>query len=156
MEIFFLVIGSLVGGFFLIALLSLADKKSQKPVSSQSLSFIQFQKACREWADSIKLEILEEEIGKNTITILGQNKTPYVGGTFLVRGIYLEPTAILSPSQILEVSNMVVQERISKAILITTGEITPELPTISELAPMEFIDGKKLAELIKSLQIPLV
>lgn len=156
MEIFFLVIGSLVGGFFLIALLSLADRKSQKPVSNQSLSFIQFQKACREWADSIKLEILEEETGENSITLLGQNKTPYVGGTFLVRGIYLEPTAILSPSQILEVSNMVVQERISKAILITTGEITPELPTIGELAPMEFIDGKKLAELIKKLQIPLV
>jgi restriction endonuclease Mrr len=45
--------------------------------------------------------------------------------------------------------------RKSKGIFITTGFFSPEVATLPELPPMEFIDGKRLAALLKQYEVSL-
>lgn len=150
---FFLIAFGAVGlGFVLIFLLALGEKKgkakasqSHKPVISRD----RFEKACVLIVEGMKLEISEiNRSGEDRLDILARNPTPFTGGDFLVHCLYREAPEVIRPAEIIEFSNMVLQERLSKGIFITTGRFTDEIPTIGELAPMEFIDGPAFQKLL--------
>ncbi|MBI2981950.1 MAG: restriction endonuclease, partial [Deltaproteobacteria bacterium] len=97
--------------------------------------------------DAMKLETVEHEERENQIDIIAKNPTPFTGGLLLIRGLLIPSKGIVGLPQILEFSNVVREERLMKGIFVTTGSFSPELGTLAELAPIEFIDGKKLGEL---------
>ncbi len=156
-EILILVFGAIGVGFFLIFLLALSDRRRKDKgvvANEPSLTQIQFEKACVAILEGMKLEIESiERTDENTLEIKAKNPTPFVGGNFFVYSVYLPPNEVVTSAEILEVSNMVIQDRLSKAILMTNTRFTEDLPAISELAPMEFIDEKRLTELMSQYRI---
>jgi hypothetical protein len=161
-EILILAFGAVGVGFFLILLLGVADKNSRNRRAAASpdtegLTQIQFEKVCVALTEAMKLEI--ENIERSDGTTLGiraKNPTPFVGGDFFVHCAYLSPQTPqekVSAAEIIELSNMIIQDRLSKGIFITNSEFTEDLSSISELAPIEFIDGKKLHELMQKYSI---
>ena len=73
----------------------------------------------------------------------------------MIHSVLASPERTISAAEIVELSNAIIQDRLSKGIFITTAQFTSDLPAISELAPMEFIDGAKLKELAERYRIPL-
>jgi len=61
--------------------------------------------------------------------------------------LYPESGKVTSVDVMNFASNLV-GERRGKGLYITTGDFAPEVWTLPELPPMEFIDGKKLALLL--------
>lgn len=145
-----IVFGSLGIGFFLIFLLALSDKKRKASGPGERLfTAPEFEKACLLVVEGMKLEIDEiNRTGQDRFDMIARNPTPITGGQFLVHCLYVEPKQVITAAQIIELSNMVLQERLSKGIFITTGRFTEEIPGIGELAPMEFIDGQAFKKLI--------
>lgn len=154
MTLFFVAGLALFIGFFFIFLLSLSTHKKAEVTEPAPLNFDQFKKISFALVDEMKLKVVETETSDNGLDILATNPAAFVGGPLLVRCLYLESTAVVGAPTILEFSNVILQERVSKGIFITTGRFTPDLATISELAPMEFIDGVKLKSLMAEYQIP--
>lgn len=129
-------------GFALILLAALTGRKP-RPFEA-SLTFSQFEQTCYRLMDEMKLQIEEAEKSGPCIDLLVRNPAPIVGGLLLVRCLYLEPDGVVTAAQILELSNLVVQERVTKGVFLTTGRFTPDRATLTELAPIEFIDGEAL------------
>lgn len=155
MEIILLIVlGAITVGFLLITLLAIADKKQkqsqQSTGESKSLNQEQFEKASMQILEAMKLDLEEfHRNGDNQLDIIAKNPSPVVGGTFLVQCLFVPDHFIVDAPKILELSNTIIQDRLSKGIFITTGQFTPELTSISELAPIEFIDGQKFRSLVK-------
>ena len=152
----FIIFGAIGFGFFLIFLLALAEKKRKgvRDEKRPTLTFLQFQKACAQVVEAMKLEIEEiNRIGENRLDLIARNPTPITGGQFLVHCLYLGPAEIITATQVIELSNMVLQERLSKGIFITTGRFTDEIRSIGELAPIEYIDGPALKGLVEKYKI---
>jgi hypothetical protein len=145
-----IVFGSLGIGFFLIFLLALSDKKRKESGGGERLlTPPEFEKACLLVVEGMKLEIEEiNRAGEARLDMIARNPTPITGGQYLVHCLYVDPKQVIDAPQIIELSNMVVQERLSKGIFITTGRFTEEIPSIGELAPMEFIDGQAFKKLL--------
>lgn len=156
--ILFLVFGAMGAGFFFIFLLALADKKKRAKAGegrgANRLDQEQFEKACVAVVEGMRLEI--DEIHRSIpsrLDMIARNPTPIVGGRFLIHCLYADPAEIVTSAQIIEFSNMVLQERLSKGILMTTGSFTQEIPAIGELAPIEFIDGPALEGLMEKYRV---
>src|SRR3989338_8236598 len=115
MGIFFIVAFSLFVGFCLILLTALTSKKQVKITSGKSrLTLDQFQKICLALAEEMKLIVESYEATESGIDIRAKNKTPFTGGDFLVHGFYEPAGGLISQPQVVEFSDMIVQERISK------------------------------------------
>lgn len=156
LEILFLAFGAIGVGFILIFLLAVADKKrkSASPPAEPALTSLQFKKACLAVVDNMKLEVEETtESGDDQLEFIAVNPTPIVGGRFLVRCVYLSPHEAIQSPEVLEFSNEIVQERLSKGLLMTTGTFADDIAGLSELAPIEFIDGKSLKALMEKYRI---
>lgn len=157
MAIFFIVGFSLFVGFGLILLTALTSKKEIKKIVVESgLTLDQFQKVCLALAEEMKLSLESYEATESGIDIRAKNNTPFTGGDFLVHGFYDPVGRSVPQPQVIEFSDMIVQERISKGIFITNSRFESDPRLISELAPMEFIDGGRLKELIQKYQIPVI
>jgi len=155
-SILLIVFGSLGFGFFLIFLLGLADKKRKESNPSseepQGLTQVEFEKACVEIIERMKLDIQTiERSDENTLEIKAHNPAPITGGDFFFYTVYLPSNESVSSAEILEVSSMIIQDRLSKGILMTNTRFTDDLPAIAELAPMEFIDGQRLQSILADL-----
>lgn len=138
-------------GFSLIFLLALSDKKrkAKKNDSPPQIKREPFEKICSQIVEAMKLEIEEiSRSGENQIDIVARNPTPITGGQFLIHCLYADRNAVIGAAEIIEFSNMIVQERLSKGIFMTTGRFTEDISAIGELAPMEFIDGAALQKLV--------
>ena len=150
--ILILVFASVGIGFLLIFLLALSDKKRRMTEGTprdRNLTAAQFEKACVLVVEGMKLEI--EEINRaspDRLDMIARNPTPITGGQFLIHCLYVDPKQVIPATQIIELSNMVLQERLSKGIFMTTGRFTGEIPTIGELAPLEYIDGPAFQKLL--------
>ncbi len=155
--ILFIVFGAFGFGFFLIFLLGLDEKrrKASRPAhETVGLTQIQFEKACVEVIERMKLDIEGiERADENILEIKAKNPVPFTGGDFFIMTIYLASEEIVTSAEILEVSNMIIQDRLSKGILMTNNRFTDDLPSLSELAPLEFIDGEKLKELMAKYSV---
>ncbi len=155
-EIFLIVGGAIGVGFFLIFLLALSEKKQRKltPRAEAGLTRSQFEKACGLVIEGMKLEIVEaSQSGENRFDIIAKNPVPLIGGDLLIHCLYADPEEVVGTPPILELSNMVLQERLTKGIFITTGKFTNEIGTITELAPMEFVDGAAFQGLMKKYSV---
>ena len=147
-----LVIAVAVGtGFLLIFLIALADRKKIKETPLRpGMTRERFERICLLVLEGMKMEIDEvSRAGDSQIEILARNPTPITGGAFLVHCLYIDPAEVIGSARIIELSNMVLQERLSKGIFMTTGRFTSEIPGIGELAPIEFVDGEALQRLME-------
>ena len=148
-----IILGAISLGFSLIFLLALSERKkknSSSPPRGGGMNRVQFEKACVMVLEGMKLEIEEVTQSPGAQTdIIARNPTPFTGGSYLVRCLFVDREEVVGVNPILELSNMVLQERLSKGIFMTTGRFTTEIPTIGELAPMEFIDGPTFLSLVE-------
>jgi restriction endonuclease Mrr len=157
LEILLIAFGSIGVGFFLILLLAMADRKSKQrrpqAAAEDALTRDQFDKACVEIIERMKLDIEEiQRTEDDNLDIRARNPAPVVGGEFFVRCVYLsEQDGRIQSAEILEMSNVIVQDRLSKGIFMTNGRFADDIPTLSELAPIEFIDGTRLAAMMADL-----
>ena len=155
MPVLLLVAAAVSLSFLLIALLALSGKRKRferEPL----VTALQFETLCLALLDEMKLKVEEMERTGADLDILAVNPAPLILGKIFARTAYLAPETVIDVSRILEVSNLVLQERCLKGIFITTGRFPPELSTLTELAPMEFIDGTRLEALMATYQIPTV
>ena len=83
------------------------------------------------------------------IDIYLDNPAPIVGGPLTAHLILYPEGALVTGTDVQNFASDIVGERKSKGVIITTGFFAPEVATLPELPPMEFIDGKRLAELMK-------
>lgn len=156
-EILLVAFGAIGFGFLLIFLLAMADKRDKKHRSETQteepgLTQNDFEKACVEIVERMKLNIDEiERTDGNILEIKATNPAPIVGGVFFVYCVYLPRGEIVPAAEIIEVSNMIIQDRLSKGILMTNTRFTDDLPAIGELAPLEFIDGVRLKSILADL-----
>lgn len=140
-------------GFLLIFFLALSKKRKTcllSLFSEKKLTPEQFQKACTLIVEGMKLEI--EEISSSEdqkLDIIAHNPTPFTGGKYLVHCLYAPSDHVIGSAEILELSNLIIQERLSKGIFMTTGKFTHDIGSIGELAPIEFVDGKKFMGLLE-------
>ena len=149
-------IGTFLLGFGLIFLLALAEKRTASSSVFKTFFLHQesFEKACVEMIERMKLNVEDVQRPRpNELDILAVNPAPFIGGDLIVHCAYIQPEEVIGPAAIIELSNMVIQSRLTKAILITTGKFTDEKDTLGELAPMEFLDGKTFQGLIEKYKI---
>lgn len=112
--------------------------------------FRAFTKACIDLCNGLKLEVTDittPSVGE--VSLRAASSSPITKVEFLICGFLLPTSTVLENHKIMEISDHVVSERISKAIIITTGLFDPQVKNLPELAPMEFVDGKKFSELLK-------
>lgn len=147
--------GAIGVGFALILLLALADRQAKKkrpPVEEGGLTQREFEKACVEIVERMKLtigEIIRTE--DDNLDIRAKNPAPVVGGEFFIRCVYLEAGGVVQAAEVLEVSNVIVQDRLSKGLFFTNASFAADIPSLSELAPLEFIDGSRLRAMMADL-----
>lgn len=120
-------------------------------------SFERFIRSCVSLAEALKLNVGEvhENADEQSVDLYVENPTPITGGQFIMHCTLRPQQNIVDTAEIVELSNSIIQDRLSKGIFVTTGSFTPDLPTISELAPIEFIDGNRLEELAEKYKIAL-
>lgn len=156
-EILLIAFGAIGVGFLLILLLAMDEKRTKKkraqnPSEEESFTQKDFERACVTVVERMKLNIEEiERTDAHVLEIKAKNPAPIVGGDFFVYCIYLPRSEIVTAAEIIEVSNMIIQDRLSKGILMTNTRFTDDLPAISELAPLEFIDGARLQKILSDL-----
>ncbi len=144
---------AMMAGFVLIFLLGLSDKKRKKitPDTKDQPNLLrqEFERACMSIIEGMKLEIRDAvRSGNGELDIIAENITPITGGKYLIQCHYMEEgRRMVDSREIMEFSNLVSQEKATKGILITNGQITPEYHTMIELAPMELVDEEKFFEL---------
>jgi hypothetical protein len=81
------------------------------------------------------------------IVIHAANVNPITRVEYLIVGFLCPEGQDIETGKITEISDQIVSERLSKAIVISPGKFPESLKSLPELAPMEFIDGVKMREL---------
>lgn len=138
---------------------SLRKKKSARRREEEAhlppaINFRQFSKICMDVCENLKLEIDDiTQAGSDEIVIHASTQQPITKVNFLIAGYHLHCDDTLENGKVMGVSEQIVSERLSKAIIITTGRINPAVKGLPELAPMEFVDGARLNELIGQYKI---
>ncbi len=154
LQVLIVAFGAIGVGFALILLLALADKQAKKksPVEDGGLTQREFEKACVEVVERMKLEIGEIiRTADDNLDIRANNPAPVVGGEFFIRCVYLDPSGVIQSPDVLELSNVIIQDRLSKGLFFTNGSFAADIRSLGELAPMEFIDGARLKAMMADL-----
>ncbi|HCU25918.1 MAG TPA: hypothetical protein DF383_12950 [Deltaproteobacteria bacterium] len=116
----------------------------------QHLDLDQFFAIGCELLEKMGLKILNSyRTEDNEIDIFAENPTPIVGGPFLAHLILYPEGAQVTSAEVQNFASNLIGERRGKGILITTGFFAPDVAMLPELPPMEMIDGKRLAELMR-------
>lgn len=149
---------------FSIFLIYLIQKTSKRPETAeekipidpglQHLNLDQFFAICCELLEKMGLRILNSYRSEdNEIDIFAENPEPIVGGPFMAHLILYPEGAQVSSAEVQNFASNLIGERRGKGILMTTGFFAPDVAMLPELPPMEMIDGKRLAELMKHLSL---
>ncbi len=141
------------------ALIFLIQKKSPQHIpqmenpltpSLQNLSFEDFFELTRQLLEKWNLQIGESFRENETeADIYAINPSPFVGSPVIVHLSLYPEGNLISSMDVMNFASNLVGERRGKGLFITTGVFAPEVWTLPELPPMEFIDGKKLGELLE-------
>ncbi len=150
-----------VVGFILIFFIQKTSKppettEAKIPISSelQNLNLDQFFAIGCELLEKMGLTIKESfRTEDNEIDIYAENLEPIVGGPMVAHLILYPPGAQVTVADVQNFATDIIGERRGKGILITSGFFVPEVFALPELPPMEFIDGKRLAELMRQYNI---
>lgn len=151
---------TIVLGFLLIFALKKTSKRLpgevdlSLPEELKNLSFDQFYALCEVLLEKLGLKIKEGYRDKdNEADIYAENPAPLIGGPVIVHlHLYPDDSRITSVDVMNFASNLV-GERRGKGIYLTTGHFAPEVDTLPELPPMDFIDGKKFESLLREHQL---
>ncbi len=157
------VVMTIIVGFLLIFLIQKTSKPRETaeekiPIDPQlqSLNLDQFFALCCELLEKMGLKVVESfRTEDNQIDIYLENPAPIVGGPLTAHLILYPQGALVTGPDVQNFATDIVGERRSKGLIITTGFFAPEVATLPELPPMEFIDGKRLAELIKAYNVEM-
>lgn len=164
-NLFIVLVFTFAVALFLIYLISSHDRKLREREENQRNSntsesytlkfdFRQFTKICMDICENLKLDVQEVyQSQDNEIIVKAVSQDPVIAVQFLIIGFYLHPQALLEAPKIMEISDQIVSERISKGIIMTTGHIDDAVKLIPELAPISFIDGRQLKELMEKYKI---
>lgn len=152
---------SIVFGFVLIFWIQKTSKRRETseekiPIAPeiQNLNMDQFYKISCELLEKMGLRIQETyRTEDNEIEMYVENPTPMVGSPMIAHLILYPEGAKVTSTDVMNFASDIVGERRSKGIMITTGFFAGDVSYLPELPPMEFIDGKKLAALMKQYQI---
>lgn len=130
-------------------------KARDEGLSTPFLDWREFSKVCMDLCDALKLDIADvSQPSAGEIALRAASRHPITRVEYLVAGFWLSRDALLDNGRIMELSDQIVSERISKGIVVTTGRIDRESALrLPELAPIEFIDGERLAEMMKNKEI---
>lgn len=124
------------------------DREHPADPSDVELDFRRFTQFCMELCEYLKLEVTDLTRPQNDeVVIRAANVNPITRVEYLIVGFYVAPHVEIAPTKIMEVSDQIVSERISKGILITPGFFPESAKRLPEIAPMEFIDGTKMTEM---------
>lgn len=164
-NLFIVLIITFIIALILIYLISAHDRRMKdnenaklysNTVDSHTLNydFRQFTKICMDICDNLKLDVQEVYQSEgNEIIAKAVSQDPITAVQFLIVGYFLHPQALLESGKIMEISDQIISERISKGIIITSGKIDDTVKLLPELAPITFLDGSKVKELIEKYKI---
>jgi len=163
-NIFIVLILTFAVAIILIYLISSHDRKLKKRKEaarleepddgSPTIDFRQFSKICMDICENLKLEIDDvNQLENDELIVRATTADPITQVQFLIVCYYLHKDDTLDNNKIMEISDQIVSERLSKGIIMTTGRIDEAAKNLPEQAPMEFIDGFKLQELIEKYKI---
>lgn len=155
--IFLLTVGL---GFLLIFFIRKTSKKlpgeeeTPIPENLTGLNFDEFFELSCRLLEKLGLEIKESyRDNDNEADVYAENPTPLIGGPVIIHlHLYPEDGRITS-MDVMNFASDLVGERRGKGIYLTTGHFGPDVWTLPELPPMDFIDGKKLGSLIEEYQL---
>lgn len=132
----------------------LAQMKAQNSTLPQDreTEFKIFAKFCVELCEYLKLEVKDfTSHPPHELTIRAVNVNPITRVEYLVMGLFLNSAETLDVATLTAFSDQIISERLSKGIIITPSPISQNLKNLPELAPIDFVDGEKFAELKKKL-----
>jgi hypothetical protein len=117
--------------------------------------FREFSKVCMDLCESLKLEISDvSQPAGGEVAIRAASINPITRVEYLIAGFLLPRHSVLETSRVMELSDQIVSERLSKGIIVTTGRVDREAALrLPELAPIEFIDGGKLEQMLHDKEI---
>jgi len=131
-----------------------AERDSQEPEDEERMDFRQFTKVCMDICENLKLEIDDvNQLENDELIVRASSSDPITKVQFLIVCYYLHREDTLDNNKVMEISDQIVSERLSKGIIMTTGRIDDTVKNMPEQAPMEFIDGFKLNELIEKYNV---
>ncbi len=149
---------------FLIALvliyfISLHDKKRSQVLvqkaedKSDEPDLRTFMKQALGLCENLKLTVDSYMIHSSTeFSAIVSTQNPVTKVKMMVVGILNPPDHFVDNLKIMNISDEIISERLSKGIIITTGVFDPLITRAPELAPIEFIDGKRFKDLLKEYQ----
>jgi hypothetical protein len=147
--------------FFLIFLIARHDREHKRRFASRPgltavnavpADFRLFTKFCTDLCEYLKLEISEiSRPADDEIVIRAANANPITRVEYLLVAFHTAPGAEIPVTKVMEISDQIVSERISKGILVSPGHFAESVKGLPEVAPMEFIDGARMAELRKKI-----
>jgi len=163
-NLFIVLIFTFIVAILLIYLISSHDRKLKKRREAArtdeeddgepTMDFRQFSKVCMDILENLKLEIDDvNQLENDELIVRATSADPITRVQFLVVCYYLHKDDTLDNNKIMEISDQIVSERLSKGIIMTTGRIDDTGKNLPEQAPMEFIDGFKLKELIEKYKV---
>jgi len=162
-NIFIVIIVTFAIALFLIYLISSHDRKLKKRKEAArteqegdetAMDFRQFTKICMDICENLKLEIDDvNQLENDELIVRATSSDPITKVQFLIVCYYLHKDDTLDNNKVMEISDQIVSERLSKGIIMTTGRIDNAVKNMPEQAPMVFIDGFKLNELIEKYKI---
>lgn len=111
-----------------------------------------FTKFCTDLCEYLKLEITDiTRPEDDELVIRAQSANPITRVDYILVAFFTPRHLEVEVTKIMEVSDQIVSERLSKGIIVTTGQIPESVKSLPELAPMEFIDGARVEELKKKI-----
>ena len=89
------------------------------------------------------------ERGQATVDLFANDPTPIKGGRIYVRGVLSAPGFQLGDDEVRNLLEAAHAESVGKGILVTLGDFTGEARDAARGNPIELVDGRALAGLMK-------
>lgn len=161
LNLFVVLVGTFALAIVLIYFIARHDKVLQKKLHNSAkadpaeiLSFREFSKICVDICEGLKLIITDiTQTEMSEVNIRAHSKDPITKVEYLIVGFYCPQAQAIEAQKIMEISDHIVSERLSKGIIMTNGMIDHSLKNLPELAPLEFIDRTRLLALAKELTL---
>ncbi len=160
---FLLVVFAVALGFLVIGLLVFAkpsrpavEREGRRPESASGLTHLtmeEFERLCLKLVEEMGLVVSSSvRSGPRGLEISAVNPQPITGGDFLVHCTHPE-NGFVESAQVHALRDQVKGEQAAKGIFITTGFFAEETSKVSEGPPLELINARRLAELIRDYRL---
>jgi len=158
-NLFIVLVGTFAIAFLLIFFIAKHDKKIQKKEiqnedDTDQWEFREFTKMCIDICEGLKLDVTDvNQIENEEIAIRAESKAAITKVQYLIVGFFINKSQFVDTGKIMEISDQIVSERLSKGIIMTSGQIDQSIRRTPELAPLELIDRNQLQQLAKEYKM---